>query len=66
MKILQTQQERGGRNIICYLISDVLLGTVLKGVTVSGCVQISWLSSSYKVMAIEFLAELLKGWCNSC
>lgn len=65
MKILQTQQERGGNKITCHLVSDVLLGSVLKGLTVCGCVQIGWLSSWYKVMAIEFPGELLKGWCNS-
>lgn len=47
------------------MISDVLLGSVLKGETVSGCVQRDWLSSQYKVMTIEFPAEVLKGWCNS-
>lgn len=30
-----------------------------------GCVQTDWLLSQYKVMAIEFPAELLKGWYNS-
>lgn len=65
MKILQTQKEREGRKIICHLISDVLLGSVLKDIIVSGCVQTDQLSSHYKVMTIEFPAEPLKGWCNS-
>lgn len=30
----------------------------------SGCVQTDRLSNQYKGMAIEFPAELLKGWCN--
>lgn len=47
------------------MVSDVLLESVLKGVVVSGCVQTDWHSSRYKVMAIEFPAELFKQWCNS-
>lgn len=31
LKMLQTHQERGGRKNICHLISEVLLGSVLKG-----------------------------------
>lgn len=49
----------------CSLLYGVLLGSVLKGIIASICVQTGWLSSWYKVMAVEFHAELLKGWCNS-
>lgn len=54
-----TWLERG--KVFCSLLYGGLLGSVLKGIIVSVCVQTGWLSSWYRVMAIEFQAELIRG-----